>query len=169
MAKAASKKAKAIEQYYGTGRRKSSVARVFVRPGTGKMTINQRSLEEYFSRETARMVVMQPLNLLNVAGQFDLYITVVGGGVSGQAGAVRHGITRALMACDEASGESAVVAAAPVVIGQSEDDDEDGAHGVLSWRKQLRTAGFVTRDARKVERKKVGLHKARKARQFRKR
>ena len=94
MAKAASKKAKAIEQYHGTGRRKSSVARVFVRPGTGKMTINQRSLEEYFSRETARMVVMQPLNLLKVAGQFDLYITVVGGGVSGQAGAVRHGITR---------------------------------------------------------------------------
>ena len=118
MAKAASKKAKAIEQYYGTGRRKSSVARVFIRPGTGKMTINQRSLEDYFSRETARMVVMQPLNLLNVANQFDLYITVVGGGVSGQAGAVRHGITRALMACDEVSGESAAVAAAPVSIAQ---------------------------------------------------
>lgn len=169
MAKAASKKAKAIEQYYGTGRRKSSVARVFIRPGAGKMTINQRSLEDYFSRETARMVVMQPLNLLNVANQFDLYITVVGGGVSGQAGAVRHGITRALMACDEVSGESAAVASAPVSIAQNDDEEGEAGEGALSWRKQLRVAGFVTRDARKVERKKVGLHKARKARQFRKR
>ncbi len=170
--KAATKKTSAAkqvtEQYYGTGRRKSSVARVFVRSGTGKLLINNSQVDAYFSRETARMVVMQPLVLLGVADQFDIIVTVKGGGTSGQAGAVRHGITRALMAYDERNGP----------IEESANDDESGEGGEsgevggsipLSWRRQLRSAGFVTRDARVVERKKVGLHKARKARQFRKR
>lgn len=128
-----------VEQYYGTGRRKSSTARVFIKQGTGKITINNRSLENYFTRPTARMVVCQPLEFLQLNEKFDLYITVVGGGISGQAGAVRHGITRALMAFDE------------------------------SYRSELRKAGYVTRDARCVERKKVGLHKARKRPQYSKR
>lgn len=126
-------------QYYGTGRRKSSTARVFVKPGSGNIVINKRSLEQYFGRETARMVVRQPLELVEMTEKFDLYITVAGGGISGQAGAIRHGITRALMQFDE------------------------------TLRASLRKAGFVTRDARKVERKKVGLHKARKRPQFSKR
>ena len=126
-------------QYYGTGRRKSSTARVFLRPGTGNIVINKRSIEEFFSRETARMVVRQPLELVEMLGKFDLYVTVAGGGTTGQAGAIRHGITRALMQYDE------------------------------SLRPALRTAGYVTRDARRVERKKVGLHKARKRPQFSKR
>jgi small subunit ribosomal protein S9 len=126
-------------QYYGTGRRKSSSARVFLRPGTGNIVINKRSLEEYFGRETARMVVNQALELVDMTDKFDLLITVSGGGTTGQAGAIRHGITRALMEFDE------------------------------SLRPQLRKAGFVTRDARKVERKKVGLKKARKRPQFSKR
>jgi small subunit ribosomal protein S9 len=126
-------------QYYGTGRRKSSTARVFLRPGTGKILINKRTIEDFFSRETARMVVRQPLELVELLEKFDLYVTVVGGGTTGQAGAIRHGITRALMQYDE------------------------------SLRPALRKAGYVTRDARKVERKKVGLHKARKRPQFSKR
>ena len=126
-------------QYYGTGRRKSSTARVFLRPGTGNILINKRSIEEFFGRETARMVVRQPLELVEMLEKFDFNISVVGGGISGQAGAIRHGITRALMEFDE------------------------------TLRGGLRSAGFVTRDARKVERKKVGLHKARKKPQFSKR
>jgi small subunit ribosomal protein S9 len=129
----------AENQYYGTGRRKSSTARVFVKPGKGNIVINKRSLEEYFGRPTARMVVRQPLELVEMTEKLDLFITVVGGGISGQAGAIRHGITRALMEYDE------------------------------SLRPILRKAGFVTRDARKVERKKVGLHKARKRPQYSKR
>ncbi|HET8816223.1 MAG TPA: 30S ribosomal protein S9 [Pseudidiomarina sp.] len=129
----------AENQYYGTGRRKSSTARVFLRPGSGNISINNRTLEEYFGRETARMVVRQPLELVEMIEKFDLYITVAGGGSSGQAGAVRHGITRALMQYDE------------------------------TLRGDLRRAGYVTRDARQVERKKVGLHKARKRPQFSKR
>ena len=129
----------AENQYYGTGRRKSSVARVFAKVGTGNITVNKRSLEEYFGRETARMVVRQPLELTELTEKLDLYITVVGGGISGQAGAIRHGITRALMEYDE------------------------------TLRPALRAAGYVTRDARRVERKKVGLHKARKKPQFSKR
>jgi small subunit ribosomal protein S9 len=129
----------AENQYYGTGRRKSSTARVFMRPGTGAIQINQRSIETYFGRETARMVVRQALQLVEMEEKFDLYITVKGGGTTGQAGAIRHGITRALMEYDE------------------------------SFRPALRKAGFVTRDARKVERKKVGLHKARKRPQYSKR
>ena len=127
------------EQYYGTGRRKSSTARVFMTRGKGEMTVNNRTLEEYFGRETARMVVRQPLELTNLIDSVDLKITVVGGGTTGQAGAIRHGITRALMEYDE------------------------------TLRPELRKAGFVTRDARVVERKKIGLHKARKRPQFSKR
>lgn len=126
-------------QYYGTGRRKTSTARVFIKAGSGNIVVNQRSLTEYFGRETARMVVMQPLELVEMVGKFDLYVTVKGGGISGQAGAIRHGITRALMEFDE------------------------------SLRPALRKAGFVTRDARQVERKKIGLHKARKRPQYSKR
>ena len=129
----------AANQYYGTGRRKSSTARVFIKAGSGKIIINQRSLEQYFGRPTARMVVRQPLELVEMTEKLDLYITVNGGGISGQAGAIRHGITRALMQYDE------------------------------TLRSELRKAGFVTRDARKVERKKVGLHKARKRPQYSKR
>ncbi len=129
----------ADNQYYGTGRRKSSTARVFMKAGNGAITINNRDISVYFGRETARMVVRQPLELVEMLEKFDFNITVVGGGISGQAGAIRHGITRALMEFDE------------------------------TLRSPLRQAGFVTRDARKVERKKVGLHKARKRPQFSKR
>jgi small subunit ribosomal protein S9 len=127
------------DQYYGTGRRKSSTARVFLTRGKGEMTVNNRTLEEYFGRETARMVVRQPLELTDLSNSVDLKITVSGGGDNGQAGAIRHGITRALMAYDE------------------------------TLRGELRKAGYVTRDARVVERKKIGLHKARKRPQFSKR
>jgi len=129
----------ADNQYYGTGRRKSSTARVFMKAGKGEITINNRDISVYFGRETARMVVRQPGELVDMIEKFDLNITVSGGGISGQAGAIRHGITRALMEFDE------------------------------TLRSALRKAGFVTRDARKVERKKVGLHKARKKPQFSKR
>jgi len=126
-------------QYYGTGRRKTSTARVFLRPGTGVITINDRTIEAYFGRETARMIVRQPLELTSTLEKFDVYVTVKGGGGFGQAGAIRHGVTRALMEYDE------------------------------TLRPELRKAGFVTRDAREVERKKVGLRKARKRPQFSKR
>ena len=125
--------------YYGTGRRKTSTARVYMRPGSGQITINNRPLDRFFGRQTARMIVRQPLELMNVAEQFDVTVTVKGGGTTGQAGAIRHGLTRALMQYDE------------------------------SLRPGLRKAGFVTRDAREVERKKVGLRKARRATQFSKR
>lgn len=126
-------------QNYGTGRRKTATARVFLRPGTGNISINSRSLDQFFGRETARMMVRQPLELTESAEKFDVYVTVSGGGITGQAGAIRHGITRALIEYDE------------------------------TLRGQLRQAGFVTRDAREVERKKVGLRKARKRPQFSKR
>ncbi len=126
-------------QYYGTGRRKTSTARVFLKPGTGSITINKRSIEAYFGREVARMIVRQPLELTELTDKFDMNITVAGGGSFGQAGAIRHGITRALMQYDE------------------------------TLRPALRKAGYVTRDARMVERKKVGLRKARKKPQFSKR
>ncbi len=129
----------ASEQYYGTGRRKSSAARVFVRPGRGAILVNRKPLDEYFGRETARMIVRQPLDLTGLTDRFDINCTVSGGGSSGQAGAIRMGLTRALMEYDE------------------------------TLRPELRKAGFVTRDAREVERKKVGLHKARKATQYSKR
>ncbi|MCV6588421.1 MAG: 30S ribosomal protein S9 [Marinobacterium sp.] len=126
-------------QYYGTGRRKTSTARVFLRAGTGSITVNGRALDEFFGRETARMIVRQPLELTDSLEKFDVYVTVKGGGGTGQAGAIRHGITRALMEYDE------------------------------TLRPELRKAGYVTRDAREVERKKVGLRKARKRPQFSKR
>lgn len=126
-------------QYYGTGRRKSSVARVFARPGKGDIQVNNAALDAYFGRETDRMIVRQPLETTELMEKFDFYITVKGGGTSGQAGAIRLGITRALMEFD----------------------------GEL--RPVLRQAGFVTRDSREVERKKVGLHKARKRPQYSKR
>ena len=125
--------------YYATGRRKSSTARVYISKGTGNITVNDRPLDEYFGRETARMVVRQPLETADLKSNFDIRVFVKGGGGTGQSGAIRHGITRALMEYD----------------------------GEL--RKPLRQAGFVTRDSREVERKKVGLHKARKRPQFSKR
>ncbi|MBE0469154.1 MAG: 30S ribosomal protein S9 [Methyloprofundus sp.] len=125
--------------YYGTGRRKTAIARVFAKSGTGKITINDKSIEVYFGRKTDEMVARSPLELVELADKFDINVTVKGSGPSGQAGAIRHGITRALMVYDE------------------------------TLRAELRKAGFVTRDSRKVERKKVGLHKARKRPQFSKR
>ncbi len=127
------------ETYYGTGRRKTSTARVFITKGTGQVQINGRTLEDYFGREVARMIVRQPFIAVEADGKFDVKATVKGGGSFGQAGALRHGITRALMEYDE------------------------------EMRPALRKAGYVTRDSREVERKKVGLHKARKRPQFSKR
>ena len=125
--------------YYGTGRRKTSAARVFLSLGVGKIKINERSMEDYFGREVARMIVKQPLEVVDMIDKFDLSVTVTGGGSFGQAGAIRHGIARALVKYDE------------------------------NLRFSLRKAGFLTRDARQVERKKVGLHKARKRPQYSKR
>ena len=129
----------ATDVYYGTGRRKSSAARVYLRPGKGEINVNGRPLDTFFGRETARMIVRQPLELSQLESKFDIQVSVRGGGTTGQAGAIRHGITRALMEYDE------------------------------SLRQPLRKAGFVTRDAREVERKKVGLRKARRATQYSKR
>jgi small subunit ribosomal protein S9 len=127
------------ENFYGTGRRKTSTARVFMKPGGGAITVNDRPLDVFFGRKTAQMIVRQPLELMNLTDTFDVNVTVKGGGTTGQAGAIRHGLTRALMKYDE------------------------------SLRPTLRKAGFVTRDAREVERKKVGLRKARRATQYSKR
>ena len=127
------------ESYYATGRRKTSSARVYLSNGSGDITVNGRPLDRFFGRQTARMIVRQPLEVVDMNDKFDINVKVTGGGISGQAGAIRHGITRALMAYDE------------------------------SLRKDLRKAGFVTRDAREVERKKVGLRKARRATQYSKR
>ena len=127
------------EQFYGTGRRKTSTARVFIKKGSGNIVINDRPIDEYFGREVARMIVRQPLVVAEAQEAFDVKVTVKGGGSFGQAGAIRHGLTRALMEYDE------------------------------NLRKPLREAGYVTRDSREVERKKVGLRKARKRPQFSKR
>ena len=129
----------AVEQYYGTGRRKSSAARVYLKSGSGAITVNKKNIEDYFGRETSRMVVRQPLHTVDVVNTFDINVSVSGGGPSGQAGAIRLGITRALLKYDE------------------------------TFREALRKEGFVTRDAREVERKKVGLRKARRGVQFSKR
>ena len=129
----------AVQQNYGTGRRKSAVARVFIKLGKGDIIVNGKPVDEFFSRETGRMIVRQPLELTNNQTRFDIQINVIGGGESGQAGAVRHGITRALIDYDE------------------------------TLKPVLKKAGLVTRDAREVERKKVGLHKARRRKQFSKR
>jgi small subunit ribosomal protein S9 len=124
---------------YGTGRRKSSTARVYMQPGSGQITVNERPLDEFFGRETGRMIVLQPLELVQLTSRFDIKVTVSGGGITGQAGAIRHGIARALIRYDE------------------------------TLRQPLRQAGFVTRDAREVERKKVGRRKARRGPQYSKR
>ncbi|MFM7119972.1 MAG: 30S ribosomal protein S9 [Gammaproteobacteria bacterium] len=129
----------AVTQTYGTGRRKTAAARVFIKPGTGNIIVNDKPLDQYFGRETARMVVRQALEVADVVGRVDVRVTVIGGGNSGQAGSIRHGIARALVEHDEA------------------------------LRVPLRRAGFLTRDARAVERKKVGLRKARKRPQYSKR
>lgn len=128
-----------VEYHYGTGRRKTSTARVYLKPGSGRILVNRRPLDEYFGRETARMVVRQPIEVAELDDQLDVKVTVRGGGGSGQAGAIRHGIARALVEYDSA------------------------------LKAPLRAAGFMTRDAREVERKKVGLHKARKRPQYSKR
>jgi small subunit ribosomal protein S9 len=125
--------------HYGTGRRKTATARVYLKPGSGRITVNDRSLDEFFGRETGRMIVRQPLEAVKLVSKFDIAVKVDGGGITGQAGAIRHGITRALIKYDEA------------------------------LRKPLRDAGFVTRDAREVERKKVGRRKARRGTQYSKR
>jgi small subunit ribosomal protein S9 len=131
--------AAAQQNHYGTGRRKTATARVYLKPGSGRITVNRRSLDEFFGRETGRMIVRQPLEAVKLVDKFDIAVTVGGGGITGQAGAIRHGITRALIEYDEA------------------------------LRKPLRDAGFVTRDAREVERKKVGRRKARRGTQYSKR
>jgi small subunit ribosomal protein S9 len=128
-----------VTHNYGTGRRKSAAARVYLKPGSGRITVNDRPLDEFFGRETGRMIVRQPLELAELATKFDITVHVAGGGTTGQAGAIRHGITRALIEYDE------------------------------TLRKPLRGAGFVTRDAREVERKKVGRRKARRGPQYSKR
>lgn len=146
------------EYYYGTGRRKTAVARVFLKSGTGAITINGASLDDYFGRETARMIVRQPLELISGVGNVDIKATVKGGGSNGQAGALRLGIARALLQEAIQNGE------------EDEDGTEGGSTGTgATVRQRLRRAGYLTRDARKVERKKVGLHKARKATQYSKR
>ncbi len=127
------------EVYYATGRRKTSAARVFLKPGTGKITINKRDVKEYLQTSTNAMIIQQPFGITGTKGNFDLYITVTGGGKSGQAGAIRHGISRALLLVDE------------------------------NHRGSLKKAGYLTRDSRMVERKKYGLHKARRSSQFSKR
>lgn len=145
----------AVEQFIGTGRRKESIARVFIRRGTGKIMINGRSLEDYFDRGTSRMLVTQPLIAVDMLTTFDVLITVKGGGSTGQAGAIRHGLSRALMSYDEDG-----------VVAKSAENE---AGDVSTFRKRLRSAGLVTRDPRSVERKKVGLRKARKRPQYSKR
>ena len=154
----AGKKTATAKQYYGTGRRKSSSARVYMKKGSGKVVINTRSLEEYFGRKTARMVVLQPLQAVNMEDKFDITVTVRGGGNLGQAGAIRHGLTRALIKYDEEYLEKGKL--------KEEADSEVEAK---SYRRILRKAGYVTRDHRSVERKKVGHRKARKKEQYSKR
>jgi small subunit ribosomal protein S9 len=127
------------QAHYGTGRRKTATARVYLRPGSGRITVNDRPLDDFFGRETGRMIVRQPLEAVELVDRFDISVTVDGGGITGQAGAIRHGITRALLQYDD------------------------------TLRKRLRDAGFVTRDAREVERKKVGRRKARRGTQYSKR
>ncbi len=141
--------AAAQQPLYGTGRRKTSTARVYIKPGNGSITVNQHTLEKYFGRKTSQMIVRQPLEVTNLAGKFDVVVTVKGGGINGQAGAIRHGIARALLKYEREIGAD--------------------TNAENSIRKLLRKAGHVTRDAREVERKKVGRHKARKGTQYSKR
>lgn len=154
----------ATKQYYGTGRRKSCTARVFMKPGKGEMSINSLPLEKYFGRETSRMVVMQPLVAVDMEGKFDFKITVKGGGDMGQAGAIRHGITRALIQYDEEFAPKEAKESA-----NDADSNEESTEVKKTFRSTLRAKGYVTRDPRKVERKKVGFRKARKKEQYSKR
>lgn len=153
------KSATTVKQFYGTGRRKSSTARVFLKSGTGVITINSKTVDEYFGRSTARMVVKQALEAVDMVDKFDLKITVRGGGDMGQAGAIRHGITRALICYDEEFLNKAA----------ANQDAESAKVKENSFRRILRKEGFVTRDSRQVERKKVGHRKARKKEQYSKR
>ena len=148
------------EYYYGTGRRKSSVARVFMKPGTGKVSVNGRVLKDYFCNETSRMLILQPIELVDMIDKMDVKATVKGGGTTGQAGAIRLGIARALLQYGE----------------ETEDEEDEGGgggegegSGKITFRRLLRSKGFLTRDARKVERKKAGFRKARKSVQYSKR
>jgi len=143
--------------YRGTGRRKTSTARVYLKQGKGSITINERSLDDYFKRKTSRMIVRQPLVVTDMQSKFDIVIIVQGGGVTGQAGAVRHGIARALVDFERKTN------------GSAEDETGDGEGEGSPIKKSLRQAGYLTRDSREVERKKVGLHKARKGTQYSKR
>lgn len=148
--------AAADKHNYGTGRRKTSTARVFIKPGKGEITINSRSLDQYFGRETARMIVRQPLIATEYQNKVDVIVSVTGGGINGQAGAIRHGIARALLAYGEP-------------VNANEDDDSGSSGSSNPIRRTLRKAGYLTRDSREVERKKVGLKKARKGTQYSKR
>ena len=147
--------AKQAVNFYGTGRRKTSTARVYVQAGSGNIVINEKTLEQYFGRKTARMIVRQPLEATNLVDKFDVKVSVKGGGMNGQAGAIRHGIARALLKYG-------------ISIGDVE-GEETNVSGNLTLRRILRRAGYLTRDAREVERKKVGRHKARKGTQYSKR
>jgi len=150
---------KNVAYYYGTGRRKSSSARVFISKGNGSIIVNKKNIDKYFSLAFANNIVKEPLKLLKIENKFDVKVTVLGGGITGQAGAIRHGLTRALISYDEE------------FISNNSDNvsqDEDKKFN-LTWKQKLRKAGFVTRDPRKVERKKVGFRKARKKEQYSKR
>lgn len=153
-------KSAAVKNYYGTGRRKSSTARVFLTTGTGKITINSLAVDQYFGRETARMVIQQAIKAVDMDGKFDIRITVRGGGDMGQAGAIRHGITRALINYDEEFLDKNAA---------NQNADEATSADQNSYRRILRRLGYVTRDSREVERKKVGHRKARKKEQYSKR
>jgi small subunit ribosomal protein S9 len=149
------------QNFYGTGRRKTSTARVYIQAGSGNIVINDNTLDQYFGRKTARMIVRQPLEATNLVDKFDVKVTVKGGGMTGQAGAIRHGIARALLKYGISIGDQE---------GEEGSDGGSGSvSGNLTLRKILRRAGYLTRDAREVERKKVGRHKARKGTQYSKR
>jgi len=145
--------------YYGTGRRKSSSARVFITKGSGNISINKKHIDKYFTLNFANVIVKEPLNLLKIENKFDIKITVLGGGITGQAGAIRHGLTRALISYDEEFNSD-------LNIDLKENNNNVNNN---SWKHKLRKAGFVTRDPRKVERKKVGFRKSRKKEQYSKR
>lgn len=147
--------ATARKNHYGTGRRKTATARVYLKPGKGNIIINDRTLDQYFGRETSRMVVRQPLEATELGSKFDVLVSVVGGGINGQAGAIRHGIARALLKYENGD------------ITTDDTSGDEGSSGPI--KKTLRKAGYLTRDAREVERKKVGKHKARKGTQYSKR
>jgi small subunit ribosomal protein S9 len=156
-----------VKYYYGTGRRKTCTARVFICKGTGKIYINKKKISEYIKLSFSDMIIKEPLKLLKIEDKFDIKINVSGGGITGQAGAIRHGITRALISYDNEFNGSIKE------IDQNEENKEDESSSeqisLKTWKQKLRKAGFVTRDPRKVERKKVGFRKARKKEQYSKR